>query len=407
MSLKRRIVLLAVLVLGSVAALSVAAGGSASTDVQRCTITGTNGNNVLRGTSRADVICGRGGNDTIRGFGGNDTLDGGPGSDTIVGGRGNDVMVGGTGNDAFFAGGEGADRLSGGPGRDRAVLDRRDRALGVEVRRFVGGGAATPLPPLPAEVRTRGRWAIGVKCDAPPFGYIDVRGRNAGFEVDVARWFSRFAFGRADRVTFECAPTPTREPLLTGGRVDLVLATFTYTADRDTRIDFSRGYYQATGRLLVRNNSPIRTLNDIRGRTVSTTSGSVYDRWVRRCFPQANLSVFDNFTNARLAFEQGRADTLMWDDTVLLPIAQVDPNVRLTNDRFLSQPYAIGIRQGNVAMKRWVDSRLELMRQRDLFMTLLRANVAAPNLDFFAQSILRPRQNFNYTPGADPTTTCP
>ena len=56
-----------------------------------------------------------------------------------------------------------------------------------------------------------------------------------------------------------------REPLLTGGRVDLVISTFTYTADRDTRIDFSRAYYNATGRLLVKNGSPIQSLNDIRG----------------------------------------------------------------------------------------------------------------------------------------------
>jgi polar amino acid transport system substrate-binding protein len=262
-------------------------------------------------------------------------------------------------------------------------------------------------PPLPREVRQRRQWRIGVKCDAPPFGYIDIRQRNAGFDVDIARQFSRYAFnGRADRVRFECAPTPTREPLLTGGRVDLVIATFTYTADRDTRIDFSRGYYQATGRLLVRNNSPIRRLSDINGRTVSTTSGSIYDRWVRRCFPQANLSVFDNFTNARLAFDQGRADTIMWDDTVLFGIAERDPAVRLTSDRFLAAPYAIGIRQGNRAMKRWVDWALNRMRSRDLFFRLLRNHVPRPNLDFYARSILRPRHNFNYRAGDDPGARC-
>ena len=60
------------------------------------------------------------------------------------------------------------------------------------------------------------------------------------------KWFARYAFGREQRVTFVCAPTAVREPLLTGGRVDLVISTFTYTADRDTRIDFSRAYYKAT-----------------------------------------------------------------------------------------------------------------------------------------------------------------
>ena len=40
---------------------------------------------------------------------------------------------------------------------------------------------------------------------------------------------------------------PQREPLITTGRVDLVISTFTYTADRDTRIDFSRAYWKGDG----------------------------------------------------------------------------------------------------------------------------------------------------------------
>ena len=103
------------------------------------------------------------------------------------------------------------------------------------------------LPALPSDIKERGRFNIGIKCDSPPFGYIDVRGRNAGFDVEIARWFSRFAFGKSNRVNFTCLTTPAREPALTTDRVDMVIATFTYTADRDTRIDFSRAYYKATG----------------------------------------------------------------------------------------------------------------------------------------------------------------
>ena len=84
-----------------------------------------------------------------------------------------------------------------------------------------------------------------MKCDVPPFGYIDVQGKNAGFDVEVG------ALVRALRVRprraasrFVCAPTAAREPLLTTDRVDLVISTFTYTADRDTRIDFSSAVLQ-------------------------------------------------------------------------------------------------------------------------------------------------------------------
>jgi polar amino acid transport system substrate-binding protein len=266
--------------------------------------------------------------------------------------------------------------------------------------------ADATLPPLPAEVKARKRWNIGIKCDAPPFGYIDVRGQNAGFDVEIARWFSRFAFGKSNRITFTCLTTPAREPALTTNRVDLVVATFTYTQDRDTRIDFSRAYYKAGGRLLVRNDGPVQKLGDIAGRTVATTSGSIYDRWVKNCFKDTKLVVTDSLVNAQLAFRDGRADTLMWDDTVLLGIATTDPSVKLTPDTFLAGPYGIGIKQGNTAMKRWVDSRLEIMRKKDAFNTILKNNVPARLFAGFQKNILRPNNTFTYTQG-DATTVCP
>jgi polar amino acid transport system substrate-binding protein len=265
-----------------------------------------------------------------------------------------------------------------------------------------------PLPKLPAEIASRKRFIVGVKCDAPPFGYINVQGKNAGFDVEIARWFARYAFGREQRVSFVCAPTPAREPLLTTGRVDLVISTFTYTADRDTRIDFSRAYYKATGRLLVKNNGPVQSLADIRGRKVATTSGSIYDRWMKRCHTSTEVTVTDSFTNALLAFNQGRADALMWDDTVLVGVAAADQSAKLTEDTFLALPYGIGIKQGNVALKRWVDSRLELMRKKDTFMSLLRNNVPARFVAGFSRNILRPNNTFTYAPPGSPSadTVC-
>ena len=53
----------------------------------------------------------------------------------------------------------------------------------------------------PRTSRSAGASTSAIKCDSPPFGYIDVRGQNAGFDVEIARWFSRFAFGKSNRVT--------------------------------------------------------------------------------------------------------------------------------------------------------------------------------------------------------------
>jgi polar amino acid transport system substrate-binding protein len=262
-----------------------------------------------------------------------------------------------------------------------------------------------PLPPLPANIKSRGRFNMAVKCDSPPFGYINVRGQHDGFDVEIARWFSRFAFGNPNRVNFTCVTTPAREPALTSDRADMVIATFTYTQDRDTRIDFSRAYYKATGRLLVANNAPNNYLSQMAGKSVSTTTGSIYDRWMKNCFKDTKVIVTDSLTNAVLEFRNGRADAVMWDDTVLLGIAVQDRNVKLTSDTFLALPYGIGIKQGNTALKRWIDARLEVMRKRDTFNKILKNNVPARVFATFQRNILRPTNTFGYSQG-DLTTQC-
>ena len=263
------------------------------------------------------------------------------------------------------------------------------------------------LPPLPAEIKERKRLNIAVKCDAPPFGYIGARSQNAGFDVEIAKWFSRFAFGKSNRVTYTCVTTPAREPAITTGRVDMVIATFTYTQDRDTRIDFSRAYYKSTGRLLVPNNSAIRSTADLAGKTVVTTSGSVYDSWMKNCFKDTKVLVTDSFTNALIAFRDGRADAFMWDDTVLLGIAVTDRNYKLTSgDAFLPLPYGIGIKQGNTELKAWIDSRLNLMKKRDLFFPILKNTVPPAQVVPFAKNILRPKQGIVYN-RVDITKVCP
>jgi polar amino acid transport system substrate-binding protein len=268
---------------------------------------------------------------------------------------------------------------------------------------------APVLPKLPADIASRKRLIVGVKCDTPPFGYIDVRGKNAGVDVEIAKQFARYAFGRAQRLTFVCAPTAAREPLLTTGRVDLVISTFTYTADRDTRIDFSRPYFNSTGRLLVKNGSPIQKLADIRGKRVATTSGSIYDRWMKRCFTDTQVAVLDSVTNAVLAFNQGRADAVMFDDTSLALISATDPSAKITDDLFLEQPYGIGIKQGNVELKRWVDARLNLMKKKDLFAPIIRSYIAPRFVPAFLKNSLRPNQDFKYRDPSLPSldTVCP
>jgi polar amino acid transport system substrate-binding protein len=266
--------------------------------------------------------------------------------------------------------------------------------------------AKPKLPALPSAVKSRKKWLIGVKCDFPPFGFIDVRGNNEGYDVQVARRFATFAFGNKKKVDFTCVTTPSRIPTLTSGRVDIIVSTLTWTAARAEQIDFSIPYYSATGRLLVPNSSSLG-ISSLAGKTIVTTRGAIYATWMANCFKNSTLLQVDSTALAVSAVKEGRADTFMFDDAFLLGVATQDRDLKLTGDKFLNVPWGIGIRKGDTAMSRWVNAALRYMKKQDEFVKILRANAPARLVPGFLDNVPRPKNTFVYPVGKDVASICP
>ena len=262
------------------------------------------------------------------------------------------------------------------------------------------------LPALPSAVKSRKKWLIGVKCDFPPFGFIDVRGNNEGYDVQVARRFATLAFGNKKKVDFTCVTTPSRIPTLMSGRVDIIISTLTWTQARADQIDFSIPYYSATGRLLVPNSSSL-TVGSLGGKTIVTTRGAIYATWMTNCFKNSTLLQVDSTALAVSAVKDGRADTFMFDDAFLLGVATQDRDLKLTRDKFLNVPWGIGIRKGDAAMVRWVNAALRYMKKQDEFVKILRANAPARLVPDFLDNVPRPKNTFAYPVGKDVASICP
>ena len=96
--------------------------------------------------------------------------------------------------------------------RGRAVCSRAGRAAAA-----AGGDQGAEAVEHRGQVRLA---AVRLHRRAEPERRVRRRDR---------KWFSRFAFGKSNRVTYTCVTTPAREPAITTGRVDMVIATFTYT----------------------------------------------------------------------------------------------------------------------------------------------------------------------------------
>src|SRR6266545_2440545 len=237
------------------------------------------------------------------------------------------------------------------------------KAGGTEATRLP---AKPRLPALPAAVKARGKWEIGVKCDTPPFGWQDTSGRNRGYDVEVARQFAKWAFGSTSKVDFTCVTTASRIGTLTSGRVDIIISTLTWTAEREQTIDYSLPYYGAAGKLLVKNSVTVGTLSTwMKGKKVASTSGSIYDRWIKNCFKDTTFQVISSPSAGVLAVKNGQVNALMYDDAFLVGVAANDSQLKMSSNKFLNVPWGVGIRKGETSMKRWVDAAIRGMKARD------------------------------------------
>lgn len=142
--------------------------------------------------------------------------------------------------------------------------------------------AAVFLPPwMDDDVRRRvaatGALRVGLDPAYPPFAYMEA-GELVGYDVDLAR-----ALGQelGLRVVFVPMAYDGLYDALAGGGIDVILSSYPYSPELCRRERCTEGYFQAGQVLVVREDSPIRGVRDLVGRTVGVEWGGPGDALVR------------------------------------------------------------------------------------------------------------------------------
>jgi polar amino acid transport system substrate-binding protein len=266
--------------------------------------------------------------------------------------------------------------------------------------------AAVKLPvAFPDKYKSAGKLNVGVKCDYPPFGYTDEKGQIVGYEIDLTRRLAGFAFGSGDAVNLQCVTSANRIPFLTTNRIDLIVATITYTPERAKTITFSDPYFSAAGRVLVPKDSTVKEATDLAGKTAITAKGSVYVTYFQKCVPNANLLQFENTSDELAALTQGRGQGFMQDDTLLVGLAKQNPNLKVVGSGVAAAPWGIGIRLEDKDLANWVNAALAQNQKDDWnFKTFQKWIPDKDTQSRFTASVPRPGKSLKY--GEGPTVTC-
>jgi polar amino acid transport system substrate-binding protein len=259
--------------------------------------------------------------------------------------------------------------------------------------------------PLPDEMKSRGKLAVGVKCDYPPFGYVDEAQHNAGWEIDIAHEMARYAFGDPNAVEFTCVTGSNRVSFLTSNRIDLIEATMNYTPDRAQTIDFTTPYFDSGVKLLVAKSSGINNFSQLSGKSVITITGATASLWLTQCMKDVNQVLFTDTSQALTALTQNRGVAFAQDDTLLLDLAAKNKSLQVVGDAKADSPWGMGVRKGDASMLAWTNAALAHMQTADFFWTRFQKTVTDASVQQqFAKYVPRPGNSLTYPSGT--TMSC-
>lgn len=228
----------------------------------------------------------------------------------------------------------------------------------------VASAAAISASAWASAVKKNGVLRVGGIETGPLFSMKDLAsGELTGFDAGMSQLLARYITGKSDAkdlTKLTIVSVDTRESLLQNGTVDAVFATYTITPARAKKVAFAGPYYESGDAIMVKaDNSDIKTVADLAGKTVVTESGSTAAVDIKKRVPTAKLLLLQQDAECVAAVQQGRADAYVLDQGILISDASTNKKVKVVGQPFTKEPYGIGLPLKDPSAKKFVDDFLK------------------------------------------------
>ncbi|RYC12200.1 ABC transporter substrate-binding protein [Ciceribacter ferrooxidans] len=155
---------------------------------------------------------------------------------------------------------------------------------------------------------------IGTEGAYPPFNNLQADGTLVGFDIDIAK-------ALCEEMKVECEFV-TQDwdgiiPALQAKKFDAIIASMSITPERLEKVDFSKKYYNTPPAIAVAKDSPIKSVEDLKGKVLGAQSSTTHANYAEKHLADSELKLYPTADEYKLDLADGRADAVI-DDIVVL-----------------------------------------------------------------------------------------
>jgi glutamate/aspartate transport system substrate-binding protein len=250
----------------------------------------------------------------------------------------------------------------------------------VAVAQTTAPAVAPALVPTLSRIAASGTIYVGHREAAMPFSFV-LPGLEddyvLGYTAEICRHVVdavRQRLGKEIKAVPVSVSANSRIMMVKIGMADLECGATTNNVARQKQVAFSKTFYVAAVKIMVRKSSGIRSVADLANKRVVTTAGATADRLIKTAALASNVSmnymVGASHAESMAMLLHGEADAYVADDAILAAQRAASPEPAafvLLAGNLSVEPYGIMLRRDDPQFKKLVDDTLvELMKSGEL-----------------------------------------
>ncbi|WP_353854233.1 transporter substrate-binding domain-containing protein [Bacillus sp. Bos-x628] len=209
----------------------------------------------------------------------------------------------------------------------------------------------------------KGTYKIGIDTTYPPFEF-EKGDKYEGIDVDL---INAIAKDQGFKVKLEAMDFSGIIPAMQAGQLDVGMGGMSITDERKKKVDFSEPYFDAGLTVVVKKDSSIKSIEDLKGKKLAVKNGTTGAKFATDNADKYGYDIVQ-FNDSPSMFQEvsnGNADALIEDYPVITyAIAQQDLNLKTVGDRLNGDQYGISVMKGkNQDLLKKINKGLENLKK--------------------------------------------
>lgn len=200
---------------------------------------------------------------------------------------------------------------------------------------------------------------FGTSADYPPFEFLQ-NGQMVGFEIDLGDLVAKELGKKALFLNIQFSNIL---PALNSGKVHVGLSTFSITPERQEQFDFTDSYYKDSLAMVYLNKAPIKTLEEMRNKTIACQLGTTMELWLKKYAVNSVIQSMDLNNQAIEALKAGHVSGVLIDAVQAAAFVKENNQLGYTVVSESDAGYAMVLKK-NSALTAEINKVLKILEER-------------------------------------------